>query len=30
MIASIKTALESRYGRTKEQELDQAAQNIFG
>lgn len=30
MIASIKTALESRYWRTKEQELDQAAQNIFG
>lgn len=30
MTASIKTALESRYGRTSEQELDQAAQNIFG
>ncbi len=30
MIASIKTALESRYGRTNKKELDQAAQNIFG
>ena len=29
MTASIKTALESRYGRTKEQDLDQAAQNIY-